>query len=334
MKIIKIKLLILLLLSCFVNANEEIQNHSDNTIKDLDIFIVEKKDNPIFYFTSVSEKINFNSYDENGNARIVPHLIPDEIGNYKKDSYKLTKIYRQRFLKEAGISEDDNFYLYDYEHNRLITYPIRKLEAFAIINIYSIGKTPHHDEKSYQFGFKLNLKQLPNLNPKNTFVYIGKESPFAMQQLTRIDWQKIDNQDFPNVSNNNDTSVQNSITQSYLAQLNELNYYLQDEIIKHDNFTGTYHRKLVIADNEKNIFTYFEYSHTESSRIGSLTDKDFNEMNKDKWTGKLFKNQPLVAFGFESMIFPYSYIYYIDPLYTFKRLDIKSDYRQEDHRSR
>ena len=325
MKIIKIKLLILLFLSCFVNANEEIQNHSDNTIKDLDIFIVEKKDNPIFYFTSVSEKINFDPNDENGKVRIIPNLIPDEIGNYKKDSYKLTKIYRQRFLKEAGISEDDNFYLYDYEHNRLITYPIRKLEAFAIINIYSIGESPHHDQHNYQFGFKLNPKQLSNLNPHNTFVYIGKKNPFTMQQLTRLDWRRIDNEDFPKVSKNNDKSVQNSITLSYLAKAKGLNYYVQDEIIKHENFIEPYHRQLLILDNKKNILTNMEFTNSESSSIANLTDTDFNEIYKDQWAGELFKNQPSVIFGFESITFMCPYIDYIDPSY--KSLMIKCDNR-------
>ena len=114
-------------------------------------------------------------------------------------------------MTASGISETDNLFVYNYEYNKLYSFPISKLEIFAIKDdCFPI------DERYYHFGFALALSQLPQNYDSNdtTFVYIGKKSPFAQQQLTLLDWQKISNKEY-----------------DYLAQVHGLHYYLRQSFL-------------------------------------------------------------------------------------------------------
>lgn len=87
---------------------------------------------------------------------IHPTNIFDIKDSYKKDKYQLPPKYRQNFLTASGISQTDNLFVYNYEYNKLYSFPISKLEVFAIKN--DCFPT---DERNYHFGFALALNQLP-----------------------------------------------------------------------------------------------------------------------------------------------------------------------------
>ncbi|WP_334327986.1 hypothetical protein [Gilliamella apicola] len=93
-------------------------------------------------------------------------------------------------MTASGIFEKDNLFVYNYKYNKLYSFPISKLEVFAIKS--DCFPT---DETNYHFGFASALNQLPQDSAPNDtrFVYIGKKSPFSQQQLTLLNWQKISN---------------------------------------------------------------------------------------------------------------------------------------------
>ena len=179
-----IPICILLLLSCSFYA-------IGNTQERLAIFKLNLVDDsePKFYFVSVIWGSHIVIYDEEGyKKQSIQPIFSDIDDGYNNYKYQLPQKYRQSFLTANGISETDNLFVYNYEYNKLYSFPISKLEVFAIKS-----DCLPTDETNYQFGFALALNQLPqDYDPNDTtFVYIGKESPFAQQQLTLLNWQKI-----------------------------------------------------------------------------------------------------------------------------------------------
>ena len=83
------------LLSCdiYADENDKLPQQQGHSTQKLDIFTLDYieylENESAFYFTSLSENITFDNYDENGEV-ILPRnlqLIPDTVGNYKKDIY-------------------------------------------------------------------------------------------------------------------------------------------------------------------------------------------------------------------------------------------------------
>ncbi|OTQ79122.1 hypothetical protein [Gilliamella apis] len=261
------------LLSCSFYA-------TGNTREQLEIFELNLIDNngPKFYFVSVLRGSHIVIYDKDGNKKqSIQPIFPDLEDDYKKNKYQLPLKYRQSFLTASGISETDNLFVYNYEYNKLYSFPISKLEVFAIKS----GCLPT-DETNYQFGFGLELNQLPqDYDPNDTtFVYIGKESPFAQEQLTLLNWQKINDKEY-----------------DYLAQTHGLHYYLRQS-----PFSLDYPKcgSLIIKNAKNNILFNDNYVKNSVNSM-PLNGKDKDHEYKKQWTGKLFKNKPLVVFGFYSM---------------------------------
>ena len=269
----------MLLLSCSFYA-------IGNTQERLEIFKLNLVDNsePKFYFVKLLEGSHIVIYDKDGNKKqSIQPIFPDIKDDYKKNKYQLPQKYRQSFLTANGISETDNLFVYNYEYNKLYSFPISKLEVFAIKS-----DCLPTDETNYQFGFALELNQLPQDYDHNdtyepndtTFVYIGKESPFAQQQLTLLNWQKISDKE-----------------DNYLAQAHGLHYYLRQSPFPLDYpECGS----LIIKNAKNNILFNDNYIRR---RVNSMpiNGKDKDHEYKKQWTGKLFKNKPLVVFGFYSM---------------------------------
>ena len=264
----------LLLLSCSFYA-------IGNTREQLEIFELNLVDNsePKFYFVKLLQGSHIVIYDKDGNKKqSIQPIFPDNEDGYKKDKYQLPQKYRQSFLTASGISETDNLFVYNYEYNKLYSFPISKLEVFAIKS-----DCLPTDETNYQFGFALALNQLPqDYDPNDTtFVYIGKESPFAQEQLTLLNWQKISDKE-----------------DNYLAQAYGLHYYLRQYPSHRDDYPKC--GRLMIMNEKNKILRDDNYVF--SSLYGGLplNGKDKDHEYKNQWTGRLFKNKPLVVFGFVS----------------------------------
>ncbi|MBI0155952.1 MULTISPECIES: hypothetical protein [Gilliamella] len=289
-----ISICILFLLSCSFYA-------IGNTREQLEIFELNLVDNsePKFYFVSVLWGSHIVIYDEDGNKKqSIQPIFPDIENGYKKEKYQLPQKYRQSFLTASGISETDNLFVYNYEYNKLYSFPISKLEVFAIKD--DCFPT---DETNYQFGFALALNQLPqDYDPNDTtFVYIGKENPFAQQQLTLLNWQTISDKEY-----------------NYLAQAYGLHYYLRQYPSHRDDYPKC--GRLMIMNEKNKILRDDNYVF--SSLYGGLplNGKDKDHEYKKQWTGKLFKNKPLVVFGFFSRM-DCPVIDFIDS--PFSKFDIK-----------
>ncbi|WP_279085271.1 hypothetical protein [Gilliamella apis] len=270
-----IPIYILFLLSCSFYA-------IGNTREQLEIFELNLVDNsePKFYFVNLLQGSHIVIYDKDGNKKqSIQPIFPDNEDGYKKDKYQLPQKYRQSFLTASGISETDNLFVYNYEYNKLYSFPISKLEVFAIKS-----DCLPTDETNYQFGFALELNQLPqDYDPNDTtFVYIGKESPFAQEQLTLLNWQKI--------------SDKEDEEDNYLAQAHGLHYYLKQHPSHRDDYPKC--GRLVIKNEKNKILRDDNYVF--SSLYGGLplNGKDKDHEYKKQWTGKLFKNKPSVVFGF------------------------------------
>ena len=297
---------LLLILSCGIHAKQVANNKThtlSKNIQQLDIFELRRIEHmgPKFYFTSVSEKITFNPYDKRG-KRKTNIFVPDPADNYKKEKYLLTKTYRQRFLAASKISETDTLFIYNYVHNKLYSFPISKLEAFAIKDDYGGGI----DETEFQFGFALTLNQLPpDYNPDyTTFVYIGKNNPFAQQQLTLLNWQKINDKNY-----------------DYLAQAYGLHYYVTECFYYDSPACG----RLVVKNQKNKILFNHNYLNGDV-HVTPLNGKKDSEVDyKNQWSGKLFNDKPLAVFGFYSVVFGCPKIDFIDSSY--KSIRIKCDNR-------
>ncbi|PXZ07391.1 hypothetical protein DKK70_05935 [Gilliamella apicola] len=253
-----------------------------NTQEQLAIFKLNLVDDsePKFYFVKLLQGSHIVIYDKDGNKKqSIQPIFPDLEDDYKKNKYQLPQKYRQSFLTASGISETDNLFVYNYEYNKLYSFPISKLEVFAIKS-----DCLPTDEKNYQFGFGLELNQLPqDYDPNDTtFVYIGKESPFAQEQLTLLNWQKISDKEH-----------------NYLAQAHGLHYYLWTS--GKSSWDPDYYPKCegLVVKNDKNKILLDEVL-TQAYSSLPLNGKDKDHEYKKQWTGKLFKNKPLVVFGFFS----------------------------------
>ena len=251
------------------------------TREQLEIFKLNLVDGsePKFYFVKLLRGSHIVIYDKDGNKKqSIKPIFPNIEDDCKNDKHQLPLKYRQSFLTASGISETDNLFVYNYEYNKLYSFPISKLEVFAIKS-----DCLPTDETNYQFGFALALNQLPqDYDPNDTtFVYIGKENPFAQQQLTLINWQKISDKEY-----------------NYLAQAYGLHYYLRQYPSHRDDYPKC--GRLVIKNEKNKILRDDNYVF--SSLYGGLplNGKDKDHEYKNQWTGKLFKNKPLVVFGFVS----------------------------------
>ena len=290
-----ISICILFLLSCSFYA-------TGNTQEQLEIFELNLIDNngPKFYFVSVLRGSHIVIYDKDGNKKqSIKPIFPNIEDDCKNDKHQLPQKYRQSFLTASGISETDNLFVYNYEYNKLYSFPISKLEVFAIG-----GDCLPTDEKYYLFGFALALNQLPqDYDPNDTtFVYIGKESPFAQEQLTLLNWQKISDKE-----------------DNYLAQAHGLHYNLWT-LGKSPWYPDHYPECAgLVVKNDKNKILLDEVL-TQQYSLLPLNGKDKDHEYKKQWTGKLFKNKPLVVFGcFSIMGCPV--IDFIDS--PFSKFDIK-----------
>ena len=280
-----ISICILFLLSCSFYA-------IGNTREQLEIFELNLVDNsePKFYFVKLLQGSHIVIYDKDGNKKqSIQPIFPDIEDDYKKNKYQLPQKYRQSFLTASGISETDNLFVYNYEYNKLYSFPISKLEVFAIKS--GCDPTNEKNQAHYQFGFALALNQLPqDYDPNDTtFVYIGKENPFAQQQLTLLNWQKINDKEY-----------------DYLAQTHGLHYYLAtlgkmwdpDHYLERDYYPEL--GRLVVKDGKNNILFNSNYLSKTIYITLPLNGKDKDHEYKNQWTGRLFKNKPLVVFGFVS----------------------------------
>ncbi|MCX8739958.1 hypothetical protein J3U56_11555 [Gilliamella sp. B2824] len=288
------------------------QSQYRSDIRMYDLFFIDYKigDEPKFAFISLSDDVHL--YDENNQQAII--LIPgDEKESYQNEQYLLTDSYRAKFFELAGLSKDDNVFIYDYKHNDLTSLPISQLNAFAVVDT-TYYKAPFK-QNDYIYGFKLDEKLFDHHS--DYLVSFGKENPFAQEQLTPLSWKKISKDDFPVLDKNieiasigchwpTDDLVKGD---SYLSEVNGLQFYLQDYQKPSDPDTVLEH--LIILDSDSNMITNVSLCYSEGGGFKPLNNLADKNEPIEQWTGKLLKNEPPVIFDF---------IYGCAPLFQFINL--------------
>ena len=245
-------------------------------------------------FLNLSETYFEDAYDENGDRNKSSILTESDL---TKDTIRLNQNQRKKLLNRLKISESDKVFIYLLKNDSVLNFNIKDLPAIACVNIY--GSDDYDNlEDAYEFGFDLDKKIMDSDN----FVYIGKENPFQTGKLESIVWKKIDNQDFPKKFNNNIIDDSRRLWfndmeagQSYKFSTNNLDYYIQN-LNKNEKLE---HRYMIVVDSEtKNIIYETVLIDSENTYLIPLKTEDTKEQYHNQWTGKLFKNKPVVMFGF------------------------------------
>lgn len=266
--------------------------YSDINIYQATSFYVEKNGDTRTGFLNLSETYFKNK--EPGNF-----ILPE---NNLKDTIPLSPKQREKFLNTIGVTEFDNIFIYEINTDTVLTFRVAELPAIACINIYYWDYTdPPKTEQEFLFGFDLGKSY--NGSYEN-FVYVGKENPFQLGKFKPMIWEKIDDKRFPK----NIGEVKDSIEiETLLYSSNNLDFFIRKSAERAENY------QLVIVDNAKNTIVYDENYHGSESRYLTVlnTEKSKPQQN-GQWAGELFKDKPLVIYGFLGVRFGCPQIDFID----------------------
>ena len=274
---------------------------------------------------SLSEIYHLNSdspFGDEAGSLIIPNIT--ERG-FEKTQYTLTSGYRLRFLSHTGISETDSVFIYDYQHNRLVTLAVKDLHVIARLIPYASPAEAPFPHYYYMIGFEVNTEVLSEFNGGDVFVYIGTQSPFAQEQLTPLRWNKITSQEFPATSKAQDERFYSSYPwavnfsseggNTYLSETEEFQYFLQDYL---SDGEIRVRRLLVVEPQTQEIIIDKIFYESESTSLAPLKggEGEYNNAFEDEsfqWAGKLFEDKPPVVFGFLWVTFGCPAISFIDP---------------------
>jgi len=274
--------------------------------QDLNIFtLIERSKEAVFVSLSDIDRLS-----EHPDSLSIPDLSYIEKENYEEFNYiKLSSEYRARFLLRTKISETDKIFIYSYLKDTLVSIPINELKAVAWLNGYTNPAECPCPDYYYQIGFELDNRFLKGFesNYTNTLVFIGQKNPFVKNQVEQVVWQKIDSTEFPAKSitlevnyNFGNKDFEYEYGESYKFENKEYQFFIRRLNKKNEQF-GL--RLLVIDQKTKeNIFEKLYYS-GESASFAPIDNQ---------WVGYLFKNKPIVIFGFQYHSFGCPIIDFVD----------------------
>jgi hypothetical protein len=249
-------------------------------------------------FVSLSD---IDRLSEHPDSLALPDFNNNEAEGYEKYSHiELGSKYRTRFLSRTNISETDKVFIYSYSKDTIVSIPVGNLKVVAWLNAYTSPEECPCPEYYYQIGFEIESKFLTGFENHfvNTLVFVGKKNPFVRNQVKPVVWQKIDSTEFPsnlistevNFNFGND-DYEHQIGMSYKFENQHYQFYIQ-ELIKKDWQFGL--RLLVVDQKTKEKIDERLYHSGESSSFAPLDNQ---------WVGYLFKNKPMVIFGFKLISF-------------------------------
>jgi len=271
------------------------------------LFTLYMIDNPDVAFVPLSD---IYSLSEHPDSIAIPNV--KEIGFDNAQYFNLESKYREMFLSKTGISETDSVFVYDYAINSIVSFSIEDLNLVAMINFYSVKDDWPFTQYDYMIGFELDRTKLKGFSDffRSTLAYVGRENPFALEQLTPIVWEKISADHYPSkeIEAIYAPYIENStVGSTYLFETDSLQYFLQDYMdISYDNQIN-YRRLLVVEPKSKDIIIENFFGRGEGTSPSPL-NYEYEDGDINQWTGKLLKNKPLVVFGFEYISFGCPYI--------------------------
>lgn len=249
-------------------------------------------------FVSLSD---IDRLSEHPDSLALPDLSNNDNDVNEKFSYiTLDSTYRTRFLSRTNTSETDKLFIYSYSEDLLVSIPVSDLKVVAWLNAYTMPRECPCPEYYYQIGFEIENKFLTGYENHfvNTLVFVGEKNPFVRNQVKPVVWQKIDSTAYPsnlistevNFNFGND-DYEYQIGTSYKFENQHYQFYIQ-ELIKKDWQFGL--RLLVLDQKAKEKIDERLYRSGESSSFAPLDNQ---------WVGYLFKNKPMVIFGFKWISF-------------------------------
>ncbi|WP_165749754.1 right-handed parallel beta-helix repeat-containing protein [Cellulophaga sp. Z1A5H] len=217
------------------------------------------------------------------------------------DTIVLNLKQRALFLKKINISDADTIFIYEIENDTVYSYNVKNLPLIACVNIY-VGAS--ENESDFEFGFDLGKLTINYSN----FVYVGKENPFQTKQLKPMVWKTIANKDFPikfdaKVVNKDIRSWFDGVIpeKSYIFKDNNYNYFIQN--LERDGSVNYRYMVVLNATSNELIFSDVLIDSEGSYLIPLNTEDNENAYNEIQWSGALFKDKPVVTFGYEGYSF-------------------------------
>lgn len=259
-------------------------------------------------FVSLSD---IDHLSEHPDSLAIPNISYNDSNKYDKLNYiELSSQYRTRFFSRTNIDEKDKIFIYSYSEDILVTIPVCNLKVVAWLNAYTSPEECPCPEYYYQIGFEIEKKFLAGFENHytNTLVFVGYKNPFVRNQVKPVVWQEIDSSEFPanlitkevnfNFGNND---FEYDLGQAYKFENEKYQFFIQ-KLIKNNQQFGL---RLLVSDsiNQDKIFEELYFS-GESSSFAGLNNQ---------WIGRLFKNEPMVIFGFRWHSFGCPPITFIDP---------------------
>ncbi|WP_264530270.1 oxidoreductase [Flavobacterium sp. N502540] len=282
--------------------NDSTQKGEEQTPKkeSINLFTLMPKDSSDVAFISLSDIYPVNDEKD---TLVLPNI--EKLGKHDAQYFTFDKNYRKRFLSKTNISESDSVFIFDYARHKLVSLAVKNLKTAAMLNVYSSeGDWPYHNY-DFMIGFEINKKHLNGFSEyfRDALVYVGKENPFSKVGLKPIVWKKIAGKEYPSrpMKREDRTLLKNKLTgTAYSFKTTDYHYFLQEYL---DANKTIYARRLLVTDSKTNdIIIEKFYCQSEGTSPAPLNyEEGDNEINQ--WTGKLFKNKPLVVFGFEYISF-------------------------------
>lgn len=261
-------------------------------------------------FVPLTESYIWNEHPDS-QAIAKDYLGEEPVEENSNNYHVLDAKHRSQFLKTANIKEQDFIFIYNLTLDTLISFRVKDVPIVAFINIY--GASMPVIQYDYMIGFEIANLALHGMDPhySNTFVYVGKRSPFVKGGMAPMRFTVIEAKDFPatatmtlDSSHDVPTEEIQNLTYSYGGY----QYFVRDY--------GFVARHIVVLDAKNKLVFENIYYDSEGGSLAPLCQAGENFDYCEQWAGELFKNQPPVFTGFMYTSFGCPSIPFIDPKLT------------------
>mgnify|MGYP000030847009 CR=1 FL=1 len=229
------------------------------------------------------------------------------------ENHQLDAAYRSRFLSRMNWNETDTIFIYFLSLDSIAKYPVHDLPLVANMTPYGVNYIV--SQYDYMVGFEFGEKRLgKDYWYLDNFVCIGKDNPFVRDRILPMKWEEIEQDCFP-LSEHNNIFTNSKVVQTYLFMTEKFDYYLRN--LSRDGRQIGRHLIVVESSNEAILLEEF-YGYSEGSGLKPLNiiDVDYGH-GFFQWAGAIFKDMPVMLFGFKENSFGCPKIQFLDKTASF-----------------